>query len=139
MKIKSAGALFFCTNTRRYLFLLRDNHRHANTWCFPGGKVHKNETEFEGVMREIEEELGMTVPYKKVLPIEKFTSADKKFEYQTFVFIIMNEFIPILNNEHSGYCWTKLNGWPKPLHPALFSSLNEQTIKDKLITIEDTF
>jgi len=137
--IRSAGALFFSISTRRYLFLLRDNHRHKDTWCFPGGKVHKKETEFEGALREIQEELGMTVPYSKVIPIEKFTSDDKKFEYHTYVFIIQNEFIPILNSEHSGYCWTSLDGWPRPLLPALFNSLNEDTVKNKLKVIEDQF
>lgn len=137
--IKSAGALFFSTSTRRYLFLLRDNHKFKNTWCFPGGKVHKKETEFEGVLREVHEELGLTVPYDKVVPIEKFTSDDQKFEYHTYVFIIKNEFIPVLNNEHRGYCWTSLDGWPRPMHPGVFSTLNEEIIKDKLKTIEDQY
>lgn len=137
--IISAGALFFSTSTRRYLFLLRDNHKYKNTWCFPGGKVHKKETEFEGALREVREELGLTVPYDKVIPIEKFTSDDQKFEYHTYVFIIQNEFIPVLNNEHSGYCWTSLDGWPKPLHPAVHGSLKEDVIKDKLRIIEESF
>jgi len=137
--IKSAGALFFCISTRRYLFLLRDNHRHSNTWCFPGGKIRKNESEFDGTLREINEELGLTIPYIKVIPIEKFTSEDKQFEYHTFVFLIKNEFIPILNKEHRGYCWTSIDGWPKPLHPALFNTLNENIIKEKLNFIEENF
>ena len=137
--LQSSGALFFCTSTRRYLFLLRDNHKYANTWCFPGGKVKKNETAFEGALREVEEELGLVVPYTKVIPLEKFTSNDEKFEYHTFVFIIRNEFNPILNDEHRGYCWTSLDGWPKPLHPALFNTLKEDVIKEKLTIIEKSF
>jgi len=137
--IKSSGALFFCTTTRRYLFLLRDNHKYANTWCFPGGKTEHGETAFEGALREINEELGLQVPYTKAIPIEKFTSDDKRFEYHTFVFLVKNEFIPVLNREHSGYCWTKLDGWPKPLHPGVFGTLKEATIKEKLTVIESTF
>lgn len=137
--IQSAGALFFTETTRRYLFLLRDNHKYSGTWCFPGGKVHKNETAFEGALREIQEELGLQIPYTKVIPIEKFTSADKHFEYHTYVFVVQNEFIPKLNSEHSGYCWTSLDGWPKPLHPGVFGTLKESVIKEKLRIIEQEF
>lgn len=151
--IKSAGALFYCSSTKRYLFLLRDNHKYANTWCFPGGKVKKGETEFEGALRELREELGINVdargsfstllgrsiPYISVVPIETFISNDGKFVYQTYVFVVENEFIPILNHEHKGYCWTSLNGWPKPLHPGVFSTLNEKSIKKKLKSIEASF
>lgn len=151
--LKSAGALFYCVGTKRYLFLLRNSHKHKNTWCFPGGKIHKNETEFEGALREIREEIGITavpeysfetlmsrtIPYQKVIPIEKFTSDNQKFEYHSYVFVIRNEFMPLLNNEHHGYCWTSLNCWPKPLHPALYGSLTEDSIKKKLKIIEQSF
>jgi len=152
--IKSAGALFYCSSTKRYLFLLRDNHpRYENTWCFPGGKMKKGESEFDGALRELREELGINVdakgsfstllgrsiPYIKTIPIEKFTSEDGKFEYHTYVFVVENEFMPILNHEYKGYCWTKLRGWPKPLHPGVFSTLNEKSIRKKLLSIEQEF
>lgn len=137
--ITSAGALFFCTITRRYLFLLRDNHKYANTWCFPGGKINKGETTLDGLMREIYEELGIFVPYDKIIPLEKFTSDDNKFEYHTYVITTPTEFLPRLNYEHKGFCWTSLDGWPMPVHPGVFNTLNEQVIKEKLKGIESTY
>ncbi len=35
--------------------------RHANLWEFPGGKIKPNETDFEAVSRELNEELAITV------------------------------------------------------------------------------
>ena len=47
-----------------------------------------------------------------------------------------NEFIPILNNEHKGYAWSKLESYPKPLHPGVFNTFRFEEILDKLKTIE---
>lgn len=137
--ITASGALFFCTTTRRYLFLLRDNHRHKNTWCWPGGKLEAGETPIQGARREIREEMGVEPHYQKAIPLEVFTSADGNFVYHTWVFVVGAEFIPNLNHEHRGYCWTSLDGWPRPLHPGLFNTLSEDSIKEKLKVIESTF
>jgi hypothetical protein len=66
-----------------------------------------------------------------------FTSNDSKFHFHTYLAIIDNEFIPILNDEHSGYAWTNVNCWPKPLHIGLRNTLQNRVIKDKLQTVLD--
>ena len=48
-----------------------------------------------------------------------------------------NEFIPKLNEEHSGYCWCAFECWPKNLHGGLRNTLNNKSIKGKLQTILD--
>jgi hypothetical protein len=50
---------------------------------------------------------------------------------------IESEFIPKLNGEHSGYCWTAFECWPKNLHMGLKNTLNNKSIKGKLQTILD--
>jgi len=50
---------------------------------------------------------------------------------------IESEFIPKLNAEHSGYCWTAFECWPKNLHMGLRNTLNNKSIKGKLQTILD--
>ena len=47
------------------------------------------------------------------------------------------EFLPKLNGEHSGYCWTAFESWPKNLHAGLRNTLNNKSIKGKLQTILD--
>ena len=75
--------------------------------------------------------------FKKVIPLEMFTSNDQKFYFHTYVIAIDNEFIPVLNEEHSGYCWTAFECWPKNLHTGLRNTLNNKSIKGKLQTILD--
>ncbi len=57
-KIKAAGALFLAKNTKRYLFLLRDDDTHTNTWGLVGGRLESGETIVECLNREIKEEIG---------------------------------------------------------------------------------
>lgn len=133
----AAGALFYSSNTKRFLFLLRNNTKTRNTWGLPGGKLNHNENTIVGLNRELIEELGSYPEILKYIPLETFTSIDNEFKYHSFIFIIENEFIPILNDEHDGYCWTKLDKFPKPLHPGLFNCINLSVIKEKIKTIEN--
>ena len=75
--------------------------------------------------------------FKKVIPLEMFTSNDQKFYFNTFVIAIESEFIPKLNKEHSGYAWCNFECWPKNLHAGLRNTLNNKAIKGKLQTILD--
>ena len=75
--------------------------------------------------------------FKKVIPLELFTSNDQKFYFHTYLIAVENEFIPKLNAEHSGYCWTAFECWPKNLHGGLKNTLNNKAIKGKLQTILD--
>ena len=95
------------------------------------------ESAFEGLKREIKEEVGAIPKFKKVIPLEMFTSNDEKFFFHTYLIAIESEFLPKLNDEHSGYCWTAFECWPKNLHMGLKNTLNNKAIKGKLQTILD--
>jgi 8-oxo-dGTP pyrophosphatase MutT (NUDIX family) len=137
-KVIGAGGIFYCRSTKRFLFLLRDDTKYKNKWGFPGGKIESNETIIGGLEREINEELGIQIDIEKTIPIELFTSDDGNFCYHTFILIIKKEFMPNLNNEHCGYAWVSMEGWPAPLHPGVFSTLKLDSIKDKIKVIVDT-
>ena len=96
-----SGALFYSTGTKRFLFLQRTSKKTAGSWGLVGGKSKYSESAFEGLKREIQEEVGNTPKFKKVIPLEMFTSNDQKFFFHTYVIAIDNEFIPVLNGEHS--------------------------------------
>ena len=71
------------------------------------------------------------------IPIEKFTSAEGTFVYNTFFCAVENEFVPILNHEHRGYCWVHLKDHPKPLHPGVWRTFAFESVKNKISTVED--
>ena len=136
--VKAVGVWFLSRATGRYLYLLRDDPKHPDTWGLPGGKIEANETLLGGMERECTEELGQFPAYQQMLPLEKFTSADGVFEYYTWVCVIAEEFTPVLNNEHTGYAWIDRGIRPKPMHPGLWNTTNLAEIRDKISRIENS-
>jgi len=132
-----SGAFFYSTSTKRFLFLQRTSEKTKGMWGLVGGRMKYTESAFEGLKREIKEEVGVTPKFKKVIPLEMFTSNDEKFFFHTYLIAIETEFLPKLNDEHSGYCWTAFECWPKNLHMGLKNTLNNKAIKGKLQTILD--
>lgn len=130
--LTSCGALIYCKATKRYLFLLRKSSKFSNTWGIVGGKVESGETIISGLEREIKEELGGEIKGAKIIPLEKYTSENKKFVYHTFLIKVEEEFVPLLNNEHKGYCWTSIEDCPKPIHPGLEKTLHVNRIIEKI-------
>jgi 8-oxo-dGTP pyrophosphatase MutT (NUDIX family) len=130
------GALIYSTATKRYLFLLRNQKRHAGSWGLVGGGVESNETPVEALRREVSEEVGF-VDILKIIPIEKFTADNTNFEYHTYLLVVDKEFVPLLNDEHRGYAWTSINDHPKPLHPGVWRTFSFKSVVDKIKTFED--
>ncbi len=129
------GALIYSKSTQRYLFLLRNQKRHAGSWGLVGGGLEQHETPIEGLQREICEEIGQ-ITTTKIIPLEKFTSDTNNFEYHTYLIVVDDEFIPRLNTEHRGYAWTGLEDHPKPLHPGVWRTFSFKSIIDKIKTVE---
>ena len=132
----SVGALFYSLSTHRYLFLLRNGQRHNGHWGLVGGKAESNELPIQALKREIQEEIG-DVGYRKVIPLEHFTSDNEKFEYHTYLIPVESEFIPQLNHEHRGYAWTSIEDHPRPLHPGVWRTFNFASILEKIRTLEN--
>lgn len=117
------------------MFLLRNQKRHSGSWGLVGGGVEINETPVQALHREIQEEIG-PIDYLKLIPLEKFTAETKNFEYHTYLIIIDEEFIPVLNDEHRGYAWTYIDDYPKPLHPGVWRTFSFKSVIDKIKTVE---
>lgn len=126
----SGGVFFYAQNTQRFLYLLRNDPKNIGNWGIPGGKIEEGETLLDGVTRECMEEIGYFPSDSKLIPIQKFIN--NKFVYHTFFCKIEDEFIPILNDEHSGYSWIDYEQYPKPMHPGLFNTINFDVVQDKL-------
>ena len=132
-----SGALFYAVNTKRFLFLQRTDGKTRGMWGLAGGQAKFKESAFEGLKREITEEVGQLPAFKKVIPLELFTSNDQKFFFNTYVVAVQEEFLPKLNEEHNSYAWCAFECWPKNLHAVLRNTLNNKSIKGKLQTILD--
>jgi 8-oxo-dGTP pyrophosphatase MutT (NUDIX family) len=134
--IIGCGALIYSKQTHRYLFLLRTQKRHKNSWGLVGGGVESGETVSAALAREIQEEIGMDTTNHKFIPLEQFTSDDQRFVYHTFLIPVDEEFIPSLNHEHKGYCWVPLENYPKPLHPGVWRTFEFSAVVTKIKTLE---
>jgi 8-oxo-dGTP diphosphatase len=130
------GALIYSRSTHRYLFLLRNQKRHAGSWGLVGGGVEPGESPTAALQREIQEEIG-SISYEKIIPLEKFTSDNGTFEYHTYVIPVDAEFVPVLNDEHRGYAWTSIDDHPKPLHPGVWRTFNFRVVLEKIKTVEN--
>jgi ADP-ribose pyrophosphatase YjhB (NUDIX family) len=134
-KIVCSGALFYTLSTNRFLLLHRTQSKQNNVWGLVGGTNEEKETPWEGLKREIQEEIGIMPEIKKTIPLETFVSNDEHFHFHTYLCVIDKEFVPSLNNEHDGYAWVSFGKWPKPLHTGLSNTLRSKTNQQKLETV----
>lgn len=134
--VEGVGAFIYAKSTGRYLFLLRNGGSWPMTWAVPGGKIIPGETPFEGLAREIEEELGGRIHDPKLILLDYYVSKNLKFRYTTYFVSVEDEFLPVLNNEHIGYAWLPLDTVPRPLHPGISRTLADKEILDKIQSVE---
>ena len=135
-KITCSGALFYARDTGRFLFLHRTQGKRSNVWGLPGGTNESAETPWQACEREIFEEIGSVV-VDKILPLERFCSRDRVFEYHTYLCLVACEFTPKLNHEHDGYAWVAYSKWPQPLHYGLKNTLNKKINQNKLEIVRE--
>lgn len=136
-KIVCSGALIYAKDTKRFLLLQKAHGKHAGTWGLVGGTTIEGENPWQGLQREIQEEIGFIPEILKTIPIETFVSNDTIFNFHTYMCIVESEFLPALSTEHCGWAWTTIESVPKPLHQGLRNSLSNKTIRTKLKTVFD--
>lgn len=117
MSIKAAGAIFQSLETGRIMLGLRSTKgTFSGKWSFFGGKLKQGELVRQGLERELSEELGRIPNLVHIAPFDIY-DGDKGFSYYSFLILVEKEFVPILNDESSGYAWIEPGQWPRPLHP----------------------
>jgi ADP-ribose pyrophosphatase YjhB (NUDIX family) len=136
-RIVCSGALFYAKSTRRFLLLQKSHGKHEGTWGLVGGTNIVGETPWQGLQREITEEIGSLPNIIKTIPLETFVSNDKVFNFHTYLCVVDKEFVPELSDEHQGWAWSTVDRAPKPLHQGLRNSFSSKTIRTKLQTIFD--
>jgi 8-oxo-dGTP pyrophosphatase MutT (NUDIX family) len=136
-RIVCSGALFYAKSTKRFLLLQKSTGKHQVTWSLVGGTAEDQETPWQGLQREIQEEIGSIPTILKTIPIETFVSNDTVFNFHTYLCVIADEFVPLLSDEHIGWAWTTLDHAPKPLHQGLRNSFSSKIVRTKLQTVFD--
>ena len=96
--IDCSGALVCAKDSQRFLLLQKNTGKHAGRWGLVGGTNQSGETAWQGLLREIEEELGLKPVIRKTLPLERFVSNDSLFNFHTYFCIVDKEFLPIISN-----------------------------------------
>jgi 8-oxo-dGTP pyrophosphatase MutT (NUDIX family) len=136
-QITCSGALFYAKKTGRFLLLQKSHGKHSGTWGLVGGTNISGETPWQGLQREITEEIGTIPAILKTIPLETFVSNDRVFNFHTYMCVIDYEFVPELSDEHHGWAWATIDRAPKPLHQGLRNSFSSKIIRTKLQTIFD--
>ena len=134
-QIICSGALFYSLTTQRFLFLHRTQSKQNNVWGLVGGTNEDTEIPYKALLREVKEELGSVPKIIKSIPLETFVSNDDKFQFHTYLCVVKDEFLPLLNDEHNGYAWVSFQNWPKPSHMGLRNTLQNKQNLTKLQTV----
>jgi 8-oxo-dGTP pyrophosphatase MutT (NUDIX family) len=134
-RIVCSGALFYAKSTRRFLLLQKAHGKHTGTWGLVGGTNLQNENPWQGLQREVQEEIGSMPTVIKTIPLETFVSNDTVFNFHTYLCVVQDEFMPVLSDEHCAWAWSTIDYAPKPLHQGLRNSFSNKTIRTKLQTV----
>lgn len=132
------GAIFISSRTSRILLNMRAPHKtHSQQWALWGGMVEGNEQPKEALLRELSEEMGFVPDIERIYPFDVYQSKDKHFKYFSFVCVVDEEFVPILNSESCGFGWFDLGVFPKPMHQGARISFCNLKAIDKIKIILD--
>lgn len=126
-----AGCMIMCRRTGRFLYCLRPEGLPAGgTWSIWGGKSEGNETPVQTAIREVFEETG----YRHADDLYHLRHMDTRtFEYDTYLMVVEDEFVPGSTAECEGHVWVPLEETPSPMHWGLQDLLSDRTAVSILV------
>lgn len=127
---RSAGFLFQRYDDGRFLLILRsDKVENPDVWGLPGGGVERGETDLQGALREVREEMG-SVPEHNIVGF--YPTTHNNHIYVTFHALmdgqVAEDFVPELNWENSEWKWFDIDELPANTHPGVLLVLEELTL-----------
>lgn len=104
----------FLEKDGKFLFLHSQDHKsQGNTWGIPGGKVEKNESALDAVMREVEEETEIMLNAESIKHIQTVYITNKSTNFSYVYHMYSAPYsgslaISIAPSEHKGFTWVSL-------------------------------
>lgn len=112
----AAGILYRAGDSILLLKRSESARDYPGHWCTPGGGIDAGENPEQAARRESSEEVGYAPSgaIKKIAEFDGFVTFEDSVE----------KFNAILNDEHTGYVWAKVDDLPSPMHPGVVKVLN---------------
>jgi len=96
----------------QFLVVQRNRKKHLGLkWEFPGGKVQESETFEEALLREIKEELNITINIHEKIAEEKYK--DDKIDIVLYYYLCSLKNGMIKLNEHENFAWVEKKNFNK--------------------------
>ena len=96
----------------QFLIVQRNKNKHLGLkWEFPGGKVQESETFEKALLREIKEELNITINIYEKIAEEKFK--DDKIDIVLYYYLCSLKSGMIKLNEHENFAWVEKKDFNK--------------------------
>ncbi|MDA9271843.1 8-oxo-dGTP diphosphatase MutT [bacterium] len=122
--MKVAVAIITDSNQRVLITQRPPEKSHSGLWEFPGGKLEPNETPEDALIREIKEEVGLSI-----LSHDYLGQIDHQYTQRMVSLFIyrVTHFSgeALCREQQTGLCWVE----PIHLHRYAFPDANEQIIK----------
>jgi 8-oxo-dGTP diphosphatase len=100
-----------------------------NLWEFPGGKVKKNETAEQALIREIKEEINIDLSMNCIAPLAFSTYKNENINIIILLFVSRNWNLEPICKFHNELKWVKANSLNKynmpPANQFLITSLQD--------------
>lgn len=110
MVIIHVAAALLCNGNKKFLIAKRAHGHLVGKWEFPGGKIDEGETKNETVIREIREELGVTIVPEEIVGIFRHVYGERDIELTLIrcSFPCVDEKL-ISDGSHSEHAWISLS------------------------------
>ncbi len=96
----------------QFLVVQRNRKKHLGLkWEFPGGKVQESETFEEALLREIKEELNITINIHEKIAEEKYK--DDKIDIVLYYYLCSLKNGMMKLNEHENFAWVEKKDFNK--------------------------
>ena len=95
-----------------FLIVQRNRNKYLGLkWEFPGGKVLSNETSTDALIREIKEELNVTINVQEKIAEEEYKNDKIDIVLHYFLCTLQNGRMEL--NEHENFAWVKKKDFNK--------------------------